>query len=49
MESADVMYGVTMPERGVSRIVSVKFNHNTPQPAAQPAQIPEPQAIPAGV
>lgn len=26
MENADIMYGVTMPERGISRIVSVNFN-----------------------
>ncbi len=42
MENADVMYGVTQTERGVSRIVSVRFNQNTPQSAvseqSQPAE-----------
>ena len=33
MENADILYGVTMPERGVSRIVSVRFNESTPAKA----------------
>ena len=37
MSAADIMYGVTMQERGVSRIVSVKFNEYKPQ--ALPAAI----------
>ena len=44
MEAADIMYGVTMQERGVSRIVSVKFNDHQPQ--AIPTKT-EPQSQPA--
>jgi len=37
MNAADIMYGVTMQERGVSRIVSVKFNEYKAQsPQAPP-------------
>ena len=40
MAHADVMYGITMPETGVSRIVSVKFPHEKQKVQEQ---------IPAGV
>ena len=32
MESAQTMYGVTMQEPGVSKLVSVRFNQAPPQP-----------------
>ena len=32
MESANVLYGVTMPERGISRLVSVSFGQHPVQP-----------------
>jgi len=47
MEVANIMYGVTMQERGVSRIVSVKFNEYHPQ--RLPAKAPEPmEAVAVG-
>jgi chromosome segregation protein len=38
---ADVLYGVTMQERGVSKIVSVRFNkeEGATTPAGEPANI----------
>ena len=37
---ADILYGVTMQEHGVSKIVSVKFHKEAEQPAA--VENPEP-------
>lgn len=52
---ADILYGVTMQDRGVSRIVSVRFNQAEgapenrtvapPEPLPQPAPAPTPSAI----
>jgi len=38
MQLVDVLYGVTMPEAGVSRIVSVKINDTQSQRSGQPAR-----------
>ncbi len=35
MESAQALYGVTMQEPGISKLVSVKFQNGTPAPPAQ--------------
>jgi chromosome segregation protein len=37
MEHANVMYGVTMQQRGISKVVSVKFTAGRPEPV--PAQV----------
>jgi len=37
MDIAKLLYGVTMEEAGVSRIVSVKLEEQVPQPEAVPA------------
>jgi chromosome segregation protein len=39
---ADILYGVTMQEHGVSKIVSVKFHKESEQPVSP--QAPEPVA-----
>ena len=49
MNAADIMYGVTMQERGVSRIVSVKFNEYKAQPSPVPVPAEPSMAAPAVV
>ncbi|MBF0504141.1 MAG: AAA family ATPase [Candidatus Omnitrophica bacterium] len=49
MAAADIMYGVTMQERGVSRIVSVKFNEYKPQPPQASVRLEPSMAVPAAV
>jgi len=44
MNAADIMYGVTMQERGVSRIVSVKFNEYKAKSPQAPVPI-EPSMV----
>ena len=43
---AGILYGVTMPEKGISRIVSMKFQEfdNRAPSTASPAESPEPAA-----
>lgn len=41
VSAAGAIYGVTMEERGVSRTVSMKFNHDRGEPETQPENIAE--------
>ncbi|GAB5559598.1 MAG: chromosome segregation protein SMC [Synoicihabitans sp.] len=41
VSAAEAIYGVTMEERGVSRTVSMKFNHDRGEPEDQPENIAE--------
>ncbi len=46
MENADIMYGVTMPERGISKIVSVNFTRKqSPAPQVVVDVKPEPVEV----
>ena len=49
MAAASIMYGVTMQERGVSRIVSVKFNEHKVQAPQTPVPVEPSLAVPAAV
>lgn len=49
MNAADIMYGVTMQERGVSRIVSVKFNEYKAQIPQAPVPVEPSMVVPAAV
>ncbi len=46
MEAAQTLYGVTMQEPGVSRLVSVKMGDHEPAPAGR--RQPEPEAVTVG-
>ena len=48
MEMADIIYGITMAEQGVSRIMSMSFEsaHRHAEPQADPSQTPEPEPNP---
>jgi chromosome segregation protein len=41
VSAAQAIYGVTMEERGVSKTVSMRFNHDRGEPEAQPVNIAE--------
>jgi chromosome segregation protein len=42
ISAADILYGVTMAERGISRIVSMRFRHHEPAGGETKMPIPEP-------
>jgi chromosome segregation protein len=50
--AANILYGVTMPEKGISKIVSMKFTHQpgaqaaTENPPAEPTPPPEAETPP---
>ena len=46
MEAAEALYGVTMQEPGVSKLVSVHLGHKAPAPPPPPAE-PVDAALPA--
>jgi chromosome segregation protein len=46
MELADVIYGITMQERGISKIVSVKFLDERKKAPAKPEETPASEEVP---
>ena len=49
ISAADILYGVTMPEKGISKIVSMRFRHREqPPPAGPPGTGPAGSEPPGG-